>query len=88
MKAESHPFDLLLMDLQMPEMNGLDATLQIRAREKEQGLARVPIVALTARAREEDRQRCFQVEMDGYLTKPLYMQTFTDLCTALLGSNS
>jgi signal transduction histidine kinase/DNA-binding response OmpR family regulator len=64
------PFDLLLMDVQMPEMDGLETTASIRAREREQG-GHVPIVAMTAHAMESDRERCLQAGMDGYLTKPV-----------------
>ena len=65
-QAQDATFDLLLMDLQMPDMNGLEATALIRKFEREHGEPRVPIVALTARALEEDRQRCLSAEMDGY----------------------
>ncbi len=63
-------FDLILMDCQMPVMDGYDATEEIRAREGVTG-GRVPIVALTASARESDRERCIAVGMDGFLSKPL-----------------
>jgi len=64
-------YDLVLMDLQMPEMDGLDATRAIRAAGDE-GLNRdIPIVAMTACAMEQDRARCFEVGMDDYLAKPI-----------------
>jgi two-component system, sensor histidine kinase and response regulator len=63
-------FDLVAMDMQMPIMDGLEATEKIRAREKKTG-KHVAIVAMTANAFEEDRQRCRQAGMDGYIAKPV-----------------
>ena len=63
-------FDVILMDVQMPEMSGFDATAAIRAREQATG-GRVPIVAMTAHAMQGDRERCLAAGMDGYVTKPL-----------------
>jgi two-component system sensor histidine kinase/response regulator len=62
-------FDLILMDVQMPEMNGLQATTQIR-QEEAMG-AHVPIVAMTASAMSEDRDRCLAAGMDGFISKPV-----------------
>ena len=63
-------FDLALMDLQMPEMDGFEATAAIRAAERRSG-TRLPIVALTAHAMDGDHQRCLDADMDGYVTKPI-----------------
>jgi signal transduction histidine kinase/ActR/RegA family two-component response regulator len=66
-------FDLVLMDVQMPEMDGLQATQTIREYEGD-GEAHVPIVGLTAHASAEDRERCLNSGMDGYLTKPVNLE--------------
>ncbi len=67
---EKAHFDLVLMDLQMPELDGWQTAIQIRRKERGSG-NRLPIVAVTAQASEQDRQRSFEAGMDGYVTKPV-----------------
>jgi signal transduction histidine kinase/DNA-binding response OmpR family regulator len=70
--AKEVPFDLVLMDVQMPRLSGLEASLAIREKEKIHGHGRhLPIVALTAHAMKGDKERCLEAGMDEYLSKPV-----------------
>jgi CheY-like chemotaxis protein len=73
-------FDLIFMDVQMPEMTGMQAALQIR-REEAAG-AHIPIVAMTASAMSEERDRCLAAGMDGFISKPVSYQVIEDTITA------
>jgi len=73
-------FDVVLMDWQMPEMDGLEATRRIREFEQRNGLERTPIIAVTAHAMASDRDACLAAGMDDYLMKPY---SFDDLMRAL-----
>ena len=76
---EQGAFDLILMDCHMPEMDGFEATREIRGRERSLTGARVPIVALTANAMAQDREECLNAGMDDHLSKPFTMQTLQDM---------
>jgi PAS domain S-box-containing protein len=78
---EREPFDLILMDVQMPEMDGFETTAAIRAREAPGN--RVPIIAMTAHAMKGDRQRCLAAGMDGYVAKPIQTQELLEAIRTL-----
>lgn len=81
--AEEDHFDLVLMDIQMPRMNGYDATRNIRMMEGRRG--KVPVVAMTANAFDEDRQAAFAAGMDEYIVKPVEIKRLLQTMALVLG---
>ncbi|MGV0961124.1 MAG: response regulator [Limnohabitans sp.] len=77
--SASEPYDIILMDVQMPKMDGIMATQLIRARELALGLPRKPILALTANALADDKANCLAAGMDDYLTKPFMRRQILEL---------
>ena len=71
-----HPYELILMDCQMPELDGYEATKRIRTQQN--GGARVPVIALTAHASAADHERCIQAGMDDYIAKPVSLKSLSE----------
>ncbi len=80
------PYDLVLMDIQMPKLDGIETTKQIRRREAGRRARRTPILALTANTLVEDRYACFEAGMDGFLVKPLDREKLADALAGLVAS--
>jgi len=78
--ARQRTHSLIFMDCQMPELDGYEASRQIRNDESERGLARVPIVALTGNTAEEEREKCLTAGMDDHLCKPFTMGQMKGIC--------
>jgi CheY-like chemotaxis protein len=76
-------FDVVLMDLQMPRMDGLEATRQIREFEQEQSLKRTPIIAMTANVTAKDRARCLAAGMDEHFPKPISLKALHSFLDSL-----
>jgi len=82
-RSAGAPYDLILMDLQMPQLDGIEAAKRIRAHEAAESGRRTPILALTANTLVEDRYACFEAGMDGFLIKPLDRDKLDEALTAL-----
>ena len=78
-KLKESDYDLILMDIQMPILDGYEATRKIRNREQETGAKHIPIIALTANAVKGDRQRCISAGMDDYLAKPIIVEELLNI---------
>ena len=85
-QIEKTPFDLILMDVQMPKIGGLQATATIREREKSTG-RRLPIIAMTAHAMKGDRERCLAAGMDDYVAKPIEPARLFEAIDRVCGSS-
>ncbi len=85
-KSAGAPYDLVLMDIQMPQLDGVETTKRIRSREAGQPGRRTPILALTANTLVEDRYACFEAGMDGFLIKPLDREKLAEALAALAAS--
>jgi PAS domain S-box-containing protein len=85
-RSAGTPYDLILMDIQMPQLDGIEATKRIRAREAGQAGRPTPILALTANTLVEDRYACFEAGMDGFLVKPLDRDKLADALAGLAAS--
>jgi PAS domain S-box-containing protein len=86
-RLEKETFDLILMDIQMPEMDGFEATAAIRKEEESTG-KHLPIVAMTAHAMEGDREHCLAAGMDGYISKPIHAKDLIDAIENLCQSRA
>jgi len=80
---QAEPFDLILMDMHMPVLDGIEATIEIRKQEREKNApCRIPIIALTAAAMQEDVNACQRCGMDGYLSKPVHARKLQEVLVA------
>jgi CheY-like chemotaxis protein len=87
-QASGAPYDLILMDVHMPGVDGLEAARRIRVAEAASGKPRTPIIALTANAFDEDREACLAAGMDGFLVKPLVRERLIETLASSTGKAS
>jgi CheY-like chemotaxis protein len=85
-KSAGSPYDLVLMDIQMPQLNGIETTKRMRTLEAGEPGGRTPILALTANTLVEDRYACFEAGMDGFLIKPLDREKLAEALAGLVAS--
>jgi len=81
---EKGNYDLVLMDVQMPRMNGFEATSTIREKERARG-GHIPIVAITAYALEKDKEECLAAGMDAYMSKPIDFKKCIEMIHSIIG---
>ncbi len=81
-------FDAILIDMQMPEINGLEATREIRRLEKESSKKLTPIIAMTANGDRSDQQKCFDAGMNGFISKPLSIKEVIPTIQKVIQENS
>ena len=85
---QREPFDVILMDVQMPVVDGLQATRLIRKQEADRpGSSHIPIIAMTANNDESDKQNCREAGMDGFITKPIEIKTIADTIREIIESS-
>jgi CheY-like chemotaxis protein len=82
-KSAGTPYDLVLMDIQMPRLDGIETTRRLRGQEASEPGRRTPILALTANTLVEDRYACFEAGMDGFLIKPLDREKLAEALAGL-----
>jgi two-component system sensor histidine kinase/response regulator len=84
---EDENWDIVLMDVQMPELDGFQATAVIREKERASGL-HIPIVAMTAHAMKGDKERCLAAGMDGYISKPIRAESLINVIEAIVSETA
>ena len=80
---ENNGYDLILMDCQMPVMDGFDSTRLIREYERENKISACPVIALTANSSEEDKKQCFDAGMDYFMAKPIKREAVSEMLSSI-----